>query len=703
MSISLRPPMTVATASRSVLRCALMTAALLAAAYAGASGIAVQVQDMTGKLLPDVVVYAEPESGAVPKPLRQGTIEQRGLKFEPLVTVVQTGSLISFPNNDKVRHHIYSFSAAHKFDQKLYSGTTAAPQLFDKAGVVVLGCNIHDKMLAYVKIVDTPYFAKTDGSGAARIDIPAAGKYTLKAWHYGVVGGVQTGHQATVGRWRRAGFRPVMGLRVIRFRSLESRIVTLFLVLICIVQVLGLFVIQRGIDSNARSSIAAELNNGAKVFKRLLDQNAQSLRFGARLLARDTAFVAAVGNNDDGDRATIESALANSGRRIKASLTMLIGADRKISASTNGAQSAGLEKLVISMLDQAEQADGANGVAIVERRPYQIVVMPVKAPLTIGWVVMAFPIDRPLASDMREVSSLQATIVTHDAKAGWLAVGSSFLAPSVDSLVAQLQAMPRALGGPFDLNIDGSNYSARLLPIGEDNGQTADVVLARSIDEATAEYAKLERWLVFLTMAGIVISAVASVLTAKRIAQPLTELTVTAKRLEQGDYKSQIDTSRQDEIGALAHAFDSMREGIAKREQEIRRLAYWDTLTNLPNRAQFLLLLNDAMGHSFGDALLRQVAGRLQLLLANRRHSSAQVARLGGDEFAILLPGFDIEQAQAVAADVLRALETPLSMEDQMVDIGAGVGVAGYPDHGADGESLLSMAEVAMYAAKQRN
>jgi len=189
--------MTVATASRSVLRCALMTAALLAAAHAGASGIAVQVQDMTGKLLPDVVVYAEPESGAVPKPLRQGTIEQRGLKFVPLVTVVQTGSLISFPNNDKVRHHIYSFSPAHKFDQKLYSGTTAAPQLFDKAGVVVLGCNIHDKMLAYVKIVDTPYFAKTDGSGAARIDIPAAGKYTLKAWHYGAVGG-QTAEQLIV-------------------------------------------------------------------------------------------------------------------------------------------------------------------------------------------------------------------------------------------------------------------------------------------------------------------------------------------------------------------------------------------------------------------------------------------------------------------------------------------------------------------------
>jgi len=169
---------------------ALMLASLLFLHDASASGIAVQVQDAGGKALADVVVYAEPEPGQpVPKPLRPGVIEQRGLQFSPLVTVVQTGSLISFPNNDKVRHHIYSFSTPHKFDQKLYSGTTAAPQLFDKSGTVVLGCNIHDKMLAYVRIVDTPYYAKTDSSGIAKIELPGGVKYVLKAWHYQAVGG----------------------------------------------------------------------------------------------------------------------------------------------------------------------------------------------------------------------------------------------------------------------------------------------------------------------------------------------------------------------------------------------------------------------------------------------------------------------------------------------------------------------------------
>ncbi|WP_295992357.1 methylamine utilization protein [Rugamonas sp.] len=170
----------------------------MASGGAGAAVLAVQVQDAAGKPLPDVVAYAEAEAGNAPRALKPGTIEQRGLQFRPLVTVVQTGSLISFPNNDKVRHHVYSFSAPHKFDQKLYSGVAAAPQLFDKAGLVVLGCNIHDKMLAYVKVVDTPYYAKTDSAGAARIDLPAAGKYTLKAWHYAAVGGATAEQALTV-------------------------------------------------------------------------------------------------------------------------------------------------------------------------------------------------------------------------------------------------------------------------------------------------------------------------------------------------------------------------------------------------------------------------------------------------------------------------------------------------------------------------
>ncbi|OEZ64082.1 methylamine utilization protein [Duganella sp. HH105] len=184
---------------RHLARQALFSLLLLSTASAGATGIAVQVQDAAGKVLPDTIIYVEPETGAATgRAPATAEIEQKGLKFVPLVSVVQTGAKILFPNNDKVRHHIYSFSPAHKFDQKLYSGQSATPQIFDKAGTVVLGCNIHDKMVAYVKVVDTPYFAKTDGAGAARIELPAGGKYVVKAWHYNTVGGATPEQVLTV-------------------------------------------------------------------------------------------------------------------------------------------------------------------------------------------------------------------------------------------------------------------------------------------------------------------------------------------------------------------------------------------------------------------------------------------------------------------------------------------------------------------------
>ena len=370
------------------------------------------------------------------------------------------------------------------------------------------------------------------------------------------------------------------------FKSLEGRIATLFLVLIIALQVLGLVVIQKGIDSNARASIATELTNGEKVFRKLMEQNAQKRRFNAQVLARDTGFVQAVGNDGSGDRETIKSALENSARRARASLTMLIDGERKVKVWTGVGQPAALEKLVLGLLDQAEQSDGASGIAMVDNKPFQIVVMPVKAPITIAWVVMGFAIDRQLANDMKELSALEVTILARDGAGRWKPVESTIAPAAASAMATDLQAARPGDAHTLDVDIAGSQYSARLVDIGHDGERGASVMLARSIEDATAEYARLERRLVVLTIIGIIVAAFASVLTAKRIAQPLRQLAGIARRLERGDYRAQTGFKRDDEIGALAQAFDSMRDGIAKREQEIRRLAYWDPLTNLPNRAQ---------------------------------------------------------------------------------------------------------------------
>lgn len=148
-----------------------------------AADLTVDVFNRTGGPIENAVVYAEPE---VKTSLSQAAaiIEQRGKQFNPLVSVVQTGTDISFPNFDSVRHHVYSFSPAKTFELKLYSGVPANPVKLDKAGTVVLGCNIHDYMLAFIQVVDTPYFAKTNSSGRVVLKDLPNGNYTLKAWHY---------------------------------------------------------------------------------------------------------------------------------------------------------------------------------------------------------------------------------------------------------------------------------------------------------------------------------------------------------------------------------------------------------------------------------------------------------------------------------------------------------------------------------------
>jgi plastocyanin len=153
------------------------------ACLAAQADVAVQVVDSAGQPVADAAVYVEGNI-ALQKSPAQVDIEQRHKTFIPLVTVIQTGTAISFPNNDTVRHHAYSISPPKPFDIKLYSGKPEKPILFDKPGTVVVGCNIHDQMIAYIQIVDTPYFAKTDASGHARIAGLPAGKYSVKVWHY---------------------------------------------------------------------------------------------------------------------------------------------------------------------------------------------------------------------------------------------------------------------------------------------------------------------------------------------------------------------------------------------------------------------------------------------------------------------------------------------------------------------------------------
>jgi len=151
--------------------------------WALAADLSVNVLSAAGAPVEDAIVYAVPNVPAHAAPGAKYVIDQINRTFVPRVNVVQSGTAVSFPNSDNIRHSVYSFSPAKKFALKLYAGKLTDPVLFEKAGLVVLGCNIHDIMVAWLMVVDTPYFAHSDRGGVALLSRLPPGDYTLHTWH----------------------------------------------------------------------------------------------------------------------------------------------------------------------------------------------------------------------------------------------------------------------------------------------------------------------------------------------------------------------------------------------------------------------------------------------------------------------------------------------------------------------------------------
>lgn len=156
--------------------------ALLAGATGPPAGVLeASVKDEAGKPVDDAVVYlvTGPGPGRARSP---ATMDQIDREFVPVVLPVEVGTPVQFPNRDNIKHHVYSFSPAKKFELPLYSGTPTAPVLFDKPGVVVLGCNIHDWMVAHIFVAGSPHFARTVAGRAVLREL-SVGAHELRVWH----------------------------------------------------------------------------------------------------------------------------------------------------------------------------------------------------------------------------------------------------------------------------------------------------------------------------------------------------------------------------------------------------------------------------------------------------------------------------------------------------------------------------------------
>lgn len=161
---------------------ALTVLAAIQAVPAMSAMVTIGAKSQSASAVQDTIVVFDPLEAVPPPSHPAAVIDQIDKRFVPRVNVIRTGTAVSFPNSDNIRHQVYSFSKPHPFNLKLYAGSPRMDIVFDKPGLIVLGCNIHDTMVAFVAVVDTPYFTKTTPAGTATIDLPA-GRYRLRVWH----------------------------------------------------------------------------------------------------------------------------------------------------------------------------------------------------------------------------------------------------------------------------------------------------------------------------------------------------------------------------------------------------------------------------------------------------------------------------------------------------------------------------------------
>jgi diguanylate cyclase (GGDEF)-like protein len=503
----------------------------------------------------------------------------------------------------------------------------------------------------------------------------------------------------------------------LNLRHLQGRIVALFLALLLVVQIISFSAIRASITHNAEESLAAELQTGERVLRRLLDQRAGKLRDAAELLAKDYGFRTTIGLSvAEADTVeTIKDALVNQGERIGASVVAYFDDQLHLVAATRGdAAPFG------TALQQLVNSKDGSALAVQGDHVYQVVAVQVRTPAPVGWVLMGFALDREVLDDLKALSELESVALLQTPSQPWLALVGNLGPDASAALTLRLKTAPPA-GGVLDLA--GERMRARFVPLLEGD-QHLGVLLLRSLDAALAPYQQLQLIQLGLTVLGVAVFALVSVLLARGISGPITALSGSARRLEEGDYDTPVPASSQlEEVHKLAVALESMREGIRRRDALVNNLAYVDQLTLLPNRARFaeflqhhltnsdtpgaVLMLdldrfkhvNDVLGHEVGDRLLQSVAERLQALCAP---AHSVLARLLGDEFAILLAQTDAREASEAALAILKDFERPLQIDNETIDLGAGIGIALFPEHGDDVNLLLGRAELAMYAAKTR-
>jgi diguanylate cyclase (GGDEF)-like protein len=506
----------------------------------------------------------------------------------------------------------------------------------------------------------------------------------------------------------------------------QRKLALFFTALVAVVQVAALAAVIVATNHNVRQQVTQELRVGSRVVARLLDSRSQQLLQTVRVLTADFGFKRALAT---GDGPTVRSALGNHAARIDADMGVVLGMDESVRVSTLDGLQPGEAFPPGRLLNQAFDTGEAVGFGLINERPYQLVIVPVRAPETIAWVCLGFALDAALA---RELASLTHTDISFEVHRGEQAqvlatslAGDGAAAPAAAS---EARSEPASQTAVRMVSLGDERALVTSRPLATHAAYRLDAVLQKPVAAALEPYEPLRQRLILLASLALIVTAIGALWLARTVSRPVRQLLGAAERIATGDYTHPVGIRRRDELGSLAAAFERMQAAVREREDRITHQAYHDALTDLPNRnllherlqqaiararasgegrgvAVIVLNLNrfkeinDSLGHDVGDRILVTVAQQLGAAL----RPGETLARPGGDAFSIVAPCAGPDDALALAARFEAAWANPLAVGPMRLRVDRRLGVAVHPDHGDHVETLLRRAEMAVAAAKERD
>lgn len=515
----------------------------------------------------------------------------------------------------------------------------------------------------------------------------------------------------------------------VRNIKLRNRIFIWFFSLLLTVQGFTAWFVYRYSLDNVEQNIHERLVNGQSLFIKEFENRGQYQQNSAITIAKDWALRQAMGQQD---RDTLRSALNNHRSRVDADIGIAVHSTGQVLATTlSGDPSA--QSQIQKYLDQSKLDNDTTQerFIMVGQGLYQLIITPVKAPVTIGWVAIGFAIDDALAKHFHTVTNLDVSFVyvesaqaLHQGKV----VGATLERyPDLEAHdIASLTKMPH-----YQRNYrDTIQLGAQL---NQDNNGYLFAVMQKSVQEFLDQFRSWWINLLLLYAVALVAAGLVAAMIARSVTQPVSSLLDLTRRMTSGNFDNsdsirESHLQRTDEIGALAREFQTMERAVIVREDEIRYRAEHDALTGLFNREMFLKLLqrsidtrgrkdsqsdgvlavvlfninrfkdvNDTLGHHNGDHLLQQLSQRL-----TQKFPDQHIARLGADQFGLFVTLECYKDIHSCCDAIKECFATPFRHNNIDMLMSVTQGLATYPEHGQDALTLLRLADVAMFTAKSQ-